>query len=83
MYVCVIDLERIWRPGGRKVVEYIGDNEIRVEKGILIWVDPIDMAVCKSIRRAEVLCVAVDKRLILVWMGELLGRTAKLHYRII
>lgn len=83
MYVCIIDLKWIWRSGRRKVVEYVRDNEIRVEKGILIRVDSIDMAVGKSIRRAEVLSVAVDKRLILIWMGELLGRTAKLHYRII
>lgn len=65
------------------MVEYVGDDEIGVEEGILIGVDSIDMAVGKSIGRAKVFGVAVDQRLILVKGGQLLGRTAKLHYRII
>lgn len=65
------------------MVEYVRDYEVGVEKGVLIGVDAIDVAVGKSSGRAEVLGVAVDQRLVLVWVAELLGRTANLHYRII
>ena len=65
------------------MVEYIGDDEIRVKKGIFIGVDPIDVAIGESMRRAEVLNIAVNEWLSAVWVSELLGRTANLHYRII